>query len=67
MADVLIRVKRPEGYEDVHADLVVEDMGIHPGFEIVSVSDVESAQAAAVVDSIEGKAEDTDVTMRERL
>lgn len=30
---VLVRLKRPEGYEDVHPELLLEDVGIHPVFE----------------------------------
>jgi Lar family restriction alleviation protein len=32
-AHVLVRLKRPEGYEDVHPELVLEDAGINPAFE----------------------------------
>jgi hypothetical protein len=33
--DILIRVKRPEGYEDVHPDLVMADFLANPGgFEV---------------------------------
>lgn len=30
---VLIRLKRPEGYEDVHPELLLQDAHIHPDFE----------------------------------
>lgn len=29
---VLVRLHRPEGYEDVHPELVLADAGIHPAF-----------------------------------
>jgi hypothetical protein len=32
-AAVYIKVIRPEGYEDVHPDLLLEDLNIHPDFE----------------------------------
>lgn len=32
-AGVLVLLKRPEGYEDVHPELLVADAHIHPGFE----------------------------------
>jgi hypothetical protein len=32
-ADVLIRLKRPEGYEDVDPELILEDANINPAFE----------------------------------
>jgi hypothetical protein len=31
--EVLIALKRPEGYEDVHPEIVAEDAGIHVDFE----------------------------------
>jgi hypothetical protein len=42
-SDVLVRLKRPEGYEDVHPQLVLEDAHIHPAFE----AEVVAPQAAA--------------------
>lgn len=36
---VLVRLKRPEGYEDVHPELLLEDVGIHAVFEPELVSD----------------------------
>lgn len=30
---VLVRLKRPEGYEDVHDEYVLEDAGINPAFQ----------------------------------
>jgi hypothetical protein len=30
---VLVRLKRPEGYEDVHPELILEDANINPAFE----------------------------------
>lgn len=30
---VLVRLKRPEGYEDVHPELVLQDASINPAFE----------------------------------
>lgn len=30
---VLVRLKRPEGYEDVHPELILQDAGINPAFE----------------------------------
>jgi hypothetical protein len=30
---ILIRLKRPEGYENVHPELVMEDVGINPAFQ----------------------------------
>lgn len=38
--DILIRVSRPEGYGDVHQDLVVADMGIHQAFPVEVVADI---------------------------
>ncbi|MDB5975192.1 MAG: hypothetical protein JWR07_1952 [Nevskia sp.] len=30
---VIVKLKRPEGYEDVHPELVLIDANIHPAFE----------------------------------
>ncbi len=38
--ELLLRVKRPEGYEDVHPDLVVADMGINSAFPVEVVADL---------------------------
>lgn len=38
--ELLLRAKRPEGYEDVHPELVVVDMNIHPDFSVELVADV---------------------------
>ena len=38
--ELLIRVQRPEGYEDVHPDLVVSDMGIKEAFPVEVVVDL---------------------------
>lgn len=42
MSDLYIRITRPEGYEDVHPDLILQDMGIDPvwGAEVVDVEAV---------------------------
>ena len=31
--EILIAVKRGEGYEDVHPEIILSDMNVHPGFE----------------------------------
>ena len=41
--ELLLRVQRPEGYEDVHPDLVVSDMGIKEAFPVEAVADVSIA------------------------
>ena len=35
---VLVRLKRPEGYEDVHPELILQDANINPAFEPELVS-----------------------------
>ena len=42
MSDLYIRITRPEGYEDVHPDLILQDIGIDPvwGAEVVDVEAV---------------------------
>lgn len=39
MSNLYIRITRPEGYEDVHPDLILQDMNIDPvwGAEVVDV------------------------------
>jgi hypothetical protein len=38
MADVYARISRPDGYEDVHPDLVIEDAIPHTAFEIADAT-----------------------------
>ena len=42
MSNLYIRITRPEGYEDVHPDLILQDMNINPvwGAEVVDVEAV---------------------------
>lgn len=49
MTDILIRLKRPEGYEDVHPELILQDARIHPAFEaeIVEPAPLEGRDAVA--------------------
>lgn len=44
---VLVRLRRPEGYEDVHPDLILQDANINPAFEpeLVAYSAEEKARA----------------------
>ena len=39
MNNLYIRITRPEGYEDIHPDLILQDMNIDPvwGAEVVDV------------------------------
>ena len=41
--DIILRVKRPEGYEDVHPDILVSDMDIRSGvfYKIIQLTDKE--------------------------
>ena len=39
MSDIYVRLSRPEGYENVHPDLVVEDAQIDPAFAPLVVTD----------------------------
>lgn len=42
MSNLYIRITRPEGYEDVHPDLILQDMGVASvwGAEVVDVEAV---------------------------
>lgn len=42
MSNLYIRITRPEGYEDIHPDLILQDMNIDPvwGAEVVDVEAV---------------------------
>ena len=42
MNNLYIRITRPEGYEDIHPDLILQDMNIDPvwGAEVVDVEAV---------------------------
>lgn len=59
MRDVYLRVKRPEGYEDVHPELVMADLVKDAPFEVEVVNDlkVELAEARALLRDLAGLAE----------
>lgn len=56
MSYLYIRITRPEGYEDVHPDLIVQDMGVDPvwGAEVVDVEEVLRECREALVKNIVG-------------
>ena len=51
---VYVRLKRPEGYEDVHPELLVADANIHSAFEPeIVASHPEEAVAQRLLDVVE--------------
>ena len=52
MSDIYVRLSRPEGYENVHPDLVVEDAQIDPAFAPLVVTDeIERLRAEKATDA----------------
>lgn len=60
---VLVRLKRPEGYEDVHPELLLEDVGIHAVFEPELVQEDSKANVGSSDLTAESRAEDAALRM----
>ena len=50
---VYVRLKRPEGYEDVHPELVLEDAKVDPAFEPEVIGPPSAAQVRRWLDALQ--------------
>lgn len=66
MSDIYVRLSRPEGYENVHPDLVVEDAQIDPAFAPLVVTDEIERLRAELAGQRDGEAQEI-VTLRHTL
>ena len=66
MSDIYVRLSRPEGYENVHPDLVVEDAQIDPAFAPLVVTDEIERLRAELSGQRDGEAQEI-VTLRHKL